>query len=266
MSINSKKIILANWKMQLSYDESLNLASKICENIKNTKLDNLEIAILPDFLCISEISQILKNTQVKLGAQNVFWEDKGSFTGEVSPKNLKSFGVEYVIIGHSERRQYLKESNEMICKKIKQAVKNDLIPVLCVGENFEERRNDRKDVVVMEQVSIALKDLEFYNIRQLVIAYEPVWVIGSGQAIDPEEAEHTNLVIKEAAFEAFISNGNNITRDELEDKVKFIYGGSVDNKNIGDFMQKLNIDGVLVGGASLGENSFMDLINIVNKL
>lgn len=261
-----KKIILANWKMQLGYKDSIDLALNLSDKIEDIDTRNLEIGICPEYLSIPEISKKIKSDKLKLGVQNIFWENFGAFTGEVSILNLKTFDVKYAIIGHSERRKYLGEDGEMINKKIKLAVKNNFIPVLCVGENFDERRNDKKDIVILQQIKAALSGVDFASFDKFVIAYEPVWVIGSGQAIDPEEAEHTNLVIKEAVFEAFSTNKNSITRDVLEVKCKFIYGGSVDKNNVASFLNKKSIDGVLVGGASLKLDSFLDLINISNKL
>ncbi len=252
--------------MQLLYKESIDLAFSINKELENINLNNLEVGICPDYLTIPEISKKIKNDKLKLGTQDIFWENKGAFTGEVSIENLKLLGVEYVIVGHSERRQHLAESDAIINKKMKNIVKNGLTPVLCVGENFEERRNDQKDFVVMRQVKEALDDLEFFNLKKIIIAYEPVWVIGSGQAIEPDEAEHTNLVIKEAVLETFTSNGSSITRKELEERCLLIYGGSVDKNNVYDFVSKSNVNGVLVGGASLRLDSFLDLINIVNKI
>lgn len=262
----NRSTIIANWKMQLSVEESRALARAIIGKTKDLNLDNVDIILCPDFLSIPSVLEITKESDICLGSQDIFWQEKGAFTGEVSPENLKYFDVKYSIIGHSERRKLLHESDEMINQKMKSCIKNDIVPILCVGESFEERRNDQKDFVIISQVRNAFKGIEFRDVRKIFIAYEPVWVIGSGQAIDPIEAEHTNLIIKEAVLEAFLSEGKSVRRDEIDQKLHLLYGGSVDDSNVSDFMKQENIYGVLVGGASLKIDSFMGLLNIVNNL
>ncbi len=262
----NKSTIIANWKMQLSPEESNILAGALCKKIERLNLDNINLIICPDFLSIPSIRDIVSGTELRLGSQDIFWEDKGAFTGEVSPVNLKYFDINYSIVGHSERRQLLQESDDMINKKMKSCIKNGIVPILCVGESFEQRRNDQKDFVIISQVRNAFRGIEFRDVTKIFIAYEPVWVIGSGQAIDPIEAEHTNLIIKEAVLEAFLAEGKNVRRDEIDEKLQLIYGGSVDSTNIADFMNQENISGVLVGGASLKVDSFINLLNIVNNL
>ncbi len=264
--MTNRTTIIANWKMQLSVEESVALSSAIVNKTKNLNLDNIDIILCPDFLSIPMVGDVIKNSNISLGSQDVFWKEKGSFTGEVSSDNLKYFNVKYSIVGHSERRKFLKENDEMINQKMISCIKNDIVPILCVGESFEERRNDQKDFVIISQVRNAFKGIEFRDVKKIFIAYEPVWVIGSGQAIDPIEAEHTNLIIKEAVLEAFLSEGKNVRRDEINEKLHLIYGGSVDDSNISEFMSQENIYGVLVGGASLKIDSFMSLLNIVNNL
>lgn len=264
--MTNKTTIIANWKMQLSVEESNTLAESIVKKTKDLNLENIDIILCPDFMSIGTVSSIIKESDIYLGSQNVSWQEKGAFTGEISIDNLKYFNVKYSIIGHSERRKLLNEGDEMINQKMKSCIKNNIVPILCVGESFEERRNDQKDFVIINQVRNAFKGIEFRDVKKIFIAYEPVWVIGSGQAIEPIEAEHTNLIIKEAVLEAFLSEGKNVRRDEINEKLHLIYGGSVDDSNVADFMNQENIYGVLVGGASLKIDSFMSLLNIVNNL
>jgi triosephosphate isomerase len=254
-----KPIIIANWKMKLALAESLKLAKKILKEsgIRNQE-SGIEIVLCPSFIILSDIQKLIfkiRNSKfkIRLGAQDVFWETKGAFTGEVSAFMLKEAGCEYVIIGHSERREYLKETDEMIHKKIKVVLEEDLIPVLCVGETFGERQQGQKDFRIIMQVTKALEGIKIKPRQNLIIAYEPVWVIGSGQAVEPEEAEHTNRVIKQTLIDLF---GSEIA----EENFRIIYGGSVDSSTVKDFVDQPTVDGVLVGGASLDAEEFVKLI------
>lgn len=257
--------ILLNWKMQLSAEEAYSLTSKIKNQSKNWNLDKIELGICPDFLSIHKISEILKNTKIKLGAQNCFFATKGAYTGEVSPKFLKEMNVEYILVGHSERRTNLKESDELINKKIKTLSENDLIPVLCVGENFEERKNNQKDLVIINQLRSALKDINLKNLKKLIIAYEPIWVIGSGQAIDAFEADQTSMLIKRTLIDILYDDNIELTEKEFNQKIQILYGGSVDSTNVNTFIDKENIDGVLVGGAGLKFETLNNLINSIKN-
>ena len=248
--MNSKKpIIIANWKMKLGTNEAVNLAKEIK---KGTNQEN-EIVICPSFVSISEVGEILKGSQIKLGAQDCFWESEGAYTGEVSAKQLRELGCEFVILGHSERRQYLKETDEVIHSKIRLALNFDLVPILCVGETFEQRQEGAKDYVLIQQVTKALEGIEIDSAKQLIIAYEPVWVIGSGQAIDPAEAAAAHQVIFQCLFDLFPSQ-------LVKSNLRIIYGVSVDESNISNFVSLENTDGVLVGGASLKAKNFLAII------
>ena len=238
-----KKLIIANWKMKLGLNESLALAKKI-----NTKLktDKNNVVICPDYLSLVPIANILKKSKIVLGAQDSSLADSGSYTGEVSPLNLKSIGVKYVILGHSERREHLHENSAIINDKIKAALKNKLIPVLCVGEKLIEREAGEAKSVIIDQLRRALNRIDVKN-NNIVIAYEPVWAIGKGQAINPVEAEEMHQFIKSQVSKI------------LKKAVLVIYGGSVDSKNILSFMSQKNIDGFLVGGASLKSDEFIKI-------
>ncbi len=250
--------------MQLSVDEASELALQIKNESKNWDFDKLELGICPDFLSIYKISEILRGTKIKVGAQNCFYATKGAYTGEISPKFLKGLSTEYIILGHSERRINLNESEEMINKKLKTTLENDLTPVLCVGESFEERKNNQKDLVLINQIKSALQNIDLKNIKKLVVAYEPIWVIGSGQAIEANEAEQTSMLIKRTLLDLLYENDVNFTDKEFNEKIKLLYGGSVDSTNISNFIDKENIDGVLVGGAGLKFDTLNSLINSIN--
>lgn len=250
--------------MNLGIQESRDLAKKIKEGLIQMRAINLaEFVICPTFPALLAVKETLGNCPMKLGAQDVFWQDNGAFTGEVSVSTLKELGVKYIIVGHSERRDYLKENNEMINWKVKKVLANNLIPIICVGETFEERREGMKDTIITNQVASALSEIEIKPDQTIIIAYEPVWVIGSGQAVLPEEAEHTHLVIRQALFDVAYENrwpdGENLARSNF----KLIYGGSVNQENIKEFFERKAMDGVLVGNASLQAEKVFNLINAI---
>ncbi|TSC95944.1 MAG: triosephosphate isomerase (TIM) [Parcubacteria group bacterium Athens1014_10] len=253
-----KMIFIANWKMNLGLKETVILIKQLLGGLKKIK-NNLEIVICPSFTVLSEASKLLKKGNIKLGSQDVFWEEKGAYTGNISPKMLKEIGCEYVIIGHSERRQYLGETDEMAHQKIKAAIKEGLIPILCVGETFEERQEGQKDYIIIKQVTKALEGISLSRGQKIIIAYEPVWVIGSGQAVKPEEAEYTNQIIKQSLIDLY-------PRDIVEQNFRIIYGGSVDSSVIKSFVERSVIDGVLVGGASLKTKDFIKMINKIHPV
>lgn len=256
-----KRIVIANLKLGLSLKETENLTEEIIKELsQEKKLKNLEIVICPSFPAIPRVYDLIKVSPVpiSLGAQNVFWEEKGAYTGEVSVLMLKELEVSYVIIGHSERREYLKESEEMINKKVKVALAHNLIPIVCVGETLEERERSQKEKVISRQINEAFKDIEFNKNNKIIVAYEPVWVIGSGQAITAEEAENTGFFLRGKLTNLF-------PPDFIEKNIKVIYGGSVDSKNIRDFAKK-NIDGFLIGSASLKAVEFCQIIKILSEI
>lgn len=248
-----KKIVIANWKMQLSPSQAIDQAKNFKKLYTKAGLDKkINVAIAPDFLAYLEVAKVLENSGVFMAAQNGYGEPKGAFTGEVSISALKESGCTYILIGHSERRQIFAETDESINGKISFALQQDLIPVLCIGETFQDRKDGRKDVVVMQQVQNALRGIDIKPNQTLVIAYEPVWAIGSGQAMQAAELKHTALIIRQSLI------------DVLEDKdlplVKIIYGGSVNAENISSFTDLDIISGALIGGASLEAEKFIDLI------
>jgi len=241
-----KKIIMANWKMRLSYAESLSLAKKLVKDYQVTKH---QVIVCPDYLALPAVAQILKGAKLYLGAQDSAPVEIGAYTGEVSPRSLKSFGVRYVILGHSERREHFHENSAIINNKIKAALKNKLRPVLCIGEKLAEKKAGRAKEVLVDELRRALKGVKIRAATDLVIAYEPVWAIGNGQAIAPQEA---------AGIQAFISQQ---AAKMLKKKVAVLYGGSVNSQNAPDFLGQPAIAGLLVGTASWQASEFQKIIN-----
>lgn len=246
------KIVIGNWKMQLNPEESVFQAKQLKKLLSSKLAKNVDIGIAPDFLSLSLVVPIFQASGIALSAQDVWYEDKGAFTGQISPSSLKSLGCKYVILGHSERRQFANETYDLVNKKIIAALNNDITPVLCVGETFDERKDGRKDLVIMQQVHTALRGVDILATQTLIIAYEPLWAIGSGQATQPAEAQHTAMIIRQSLI------------DVLEERdlplVKILYGGSVNSDNIASFISQSGIDGTLVGGASLEAHKFIELI------
>ncbi|MBI4812529.1 triose-phosphate isomerase [Candidatus Falkowbacteria bacterium] len=242
------KIVIANWKMQLSLAETMGLAKKMKEKFSGFKKG--EIAICPNLASLRDVEKILKGSPIKLGAQNVFWEEKGAYTGEVSASMLKEASCRYVIIGHSERRKYLLENYEIIYKKTRSVLNTEgLTPIVCIGESWNERMTDRRDFVLVDQLQKALGGLEIMGKEQIIIAYEPIWAIGTGSSIEPSEAEYAHKIIKLTLRDMF-------NAELVKNNFRVVYGGSISGKNVKDFAGLENLDGLLVGGASLDADEF----------
>lgn len=240
-------IIAGNWKMNNTIKEGLDLV----EGIKSKDLDaNVDKVICVPYTLLKDVKEKIKDTDIKLGAQNMHYEDSGAYTGEISPPMLVEIGVDYVIIGHSERRQYFGETDEIVNKKIQAAFKHGIKPILCFGESLEEREEGREEEVIKAQILGALKDIE--DIDDLVIAYEPIWAIGTGKTASSDQANQMLRFIRSIIKELY---------GEISEKIQIQYGGSVKADNIKDLMSKDNIDGALVGGASLKADDFAELIN-----
>lgn len=247
-----RSIVIANWKMSLDFRDSLKLAREFSDAF-DTKADK-EVVVCPSTSNFLLIAEVLKEAGIKMGAQDLFWEDRGAYTGCESPKFLYEAGCRYAIIGHSERRQYFKETDEMVHRKIKAALSAGITPILCVGETAEERRAHRTDHVILSQVIGALKGIDLIPSEQIVIAYEPIWVIGSGQAIEPHQAEHAFRIINQAVIDLW-------PLTIRQNNVRIIYGGSADGSNAADFTRLEHFNGFLVGGASLKAEEFNKIIN-----
>ncbi len=243
-----KKLIAANWKMHKTYDEAISYINEMLD--KNIDFERKDVLIYPPFLYICEVSKLLEKSNIKVGAQNVYYEKKGAFTGEISPVMVKSCKAEYVLIGHSERRHIFKESDELIRKKVISTLEEGLKVMLCVGETLEERESQLTFKVIESQLKLALAGLEdlFHNIE---IAYEPVWAIGTGKSANPEDASKIHSFIKDIL--------KDIAKKDAD--VRVLYGGSVNPQNAKEFLKAENVDGLLVGGASLDPNTFLEIIN-----
>ncbi|MDD5071624.1 MAG: triose-phosphate isomerase [Patescibacteria group bacterium] len=248
MSKERNKIIIANWKMRLMLGESLKMAEKFKEKFRDFAKE--EVVVCPSSVVLSEIGRMFEKTKLKLGAQNVFFEESGSYTGEISPKMILEAGCQYAIIGHSERRRFLLENYAMIHQKVKETLNTPgLIPIVCIGEESEERKTDKRDFVLVDQLQQALGGINILENQQVVVAYEPVWAIGSGLAIEPAEADYAHKIIGLALKDMF---GLGVVNKNF----RIIYGGSVTSKNVKSFAELENIDGLLVGGASLDPEEF----------
>ena len=244
-------IIAGNWKMNTSVPEAISKVESMKEALE--KIEGVEKVICPPFISLFPLSNLLSSSSVKLGAQNVYFEEKGAFTGEISPLMLKNLCT-YVILGHSERRGYFGEGNKLINLKLRAVVKAGLLPILCVGESGEERKGGRTEEVVGRELRIALGDITFPP--GLVIAYEPIWTIGTGVAASPEEADDTCGFIRRVLQELYGDEGK---------ETRIQYGGSVNEDNISFFARKENIDGALVGGASLKVEEFLHIAQKITE-
>lgn len=243
-----KPIIAGNWKMHKTIAESLELVKCLKDG---TTLD-VEAVVCVPFTALSEVAKSIEGTELKLGAQNMHWEENGAFTGEISPLMLSEIGVDYVIIGHSERREYFNESDETVNKKIISALSHGITPILCVGESLEEREAGAEKIKVKTQLVKGLEGIKASDIENIVVAYEPIWAIGTGKTATSEQA---NEII------SFIRTVIRDIAGDAGDSVRIQYGGSVKSGNIGDIMNQSDIDGALVGGASLEPEEFLKLIN-----
>ncbi len=245
-----KAIIAGNWKMNNTIEDSL----KMVKNLKDYDLDDsVEAVLCVPFLDLLPVKEELKESNVKLGAQNMHWAESGAYTGEVSPLMLKEIGVEYVIIGHSERREYFNETDEMINKKMHSAIKHDLKPILCVGETLDEKDEGIAEKTVWSQISKGLAEIAAEDLESVVVAYEPIWAIGTGKTASADEANEMIAYIRQVI--------SNLYSEKIGQAIRIQYGGSVKPENIAELMSKEEIDGALVGGASLVAEDFAELIN-----
>jgi len=251
-----RPIIVGNWKMYKDVNEAIELANNIKRAVFD--VDSVEIVICPPFIDLGDVGEMLVETNIALGAQNCYWEEEGAFTGEVSPKMLKSVGCRYVIIGHSERRKYFGETNETVNRKIRAVSDSGLIPIMCVGEVLEEREANKTLEVVRTQVTEGLKGFDEQYLEHLVIAYEPVWAIGTGRTATPEQAQEVHAMIRGLLKELY--------SEPFAESKCILYGGSVKPENIEALMKEEDIDGGLIGGASLKSDSFVDIIKTTSRL
>ena len=250
MKINNEKPFIAgNWKMHKTIPEAVEMVKALKE--ESPQLTDAELVVIPPYTMLSEVKKVIERSTVQLGAQNIFWEEKGAFTGEVSPLMLKDAGCQYVTIGHSERRQYFGETNETVNKKIKAALAHELTPIMCIGESLEEREKGNTMDKVETQMNSGLEGLGKDEIRRIVIAYEPIWAIGTGVTATPSQAEEVHSFIRKKLTEKY---GNEIASYAI-----ILYGGSVKPANTYSILKENNINGALVGGASLEADSFIQI-------
>lgn len=243
-------IIAGNWKMYKTDQEAFRLASDL--KIKLEDVAGVTVVICPPFTSLSSAKKALENSSILLGAQNMHWEEKGACTGEVSPAMLLTAGCKYVIIGHSERRTYFHETDESVNLKVKAALKFNLSPIICLGETLQQREANKTEEIVEVQVEGALKDLSAQEAEKTVIAYEPIWAIGTGKTATPEQANEVHLFIRQILASEF--------GKECAGKINILYGGSVKPENSKELLDMPEIDGALVGGASLDTESFEKIV------
>ena len=243
-------LIAGNWKMYKTGPEAVETARELAQLCSDVK--DIEVMIAPTFLSLSLVSEVVKDTNVKLGAQNLYFEKEGAYTGEISADMLKAAGVEYVLIGHSERRQYFGETDTSVCKKIKAAIEVGLKPVLCIGESGAQREEEKTFSILDKQVSDGLKGLGLDELAHLVLAYEPVWAIGTGKTASVDQVRQVHEYLRSLLEKLFSKDFSSQTR--------ILYGGSVNPENAKDLMGIEDVDGALVGGASLDANKFINII------
>lgn len=253
-----KTIIAGNWKMFKIISEAIELSNALKRDFYNLDTENIEIVLCPPFTALSEVSEVIADSDIHLGAQNAHWQDEGAFTGEISCKMLKDAGCKFVIIGHSERRQFFYETDETINSKLKAVLKNSLTPIFCVGESLQQREQQKTFEVLTGQIQNGLKDFEPADIAKMILAYEPVWAIGTGKTATPQTAQEVHKFIRDLLLKLF--------NKETADAARIQYGGSVKPENIAELIRQPDIDGALVGGASLTPESFSAIVKKANEV
>jgi triosephosphate isomerase len=245
-----KKFIAGNWKMNTTPAEAIELAKGVVESVG--KQSDVDVAVCPPYTNLSAVYEVIKNSNVKLGAQDVHWEAKGAYTGKVSCSMLKAVGVTYVIIGHSEQRQYFAETDETVNKKAKAVLAAGLLPIICVGETLDERKSGKMDTVIDRQVKGAFAGLSTSDALKCTIAYEPVWAIGTGETATPQQANEAHIFIRKI-LAAFFNK-------QTADGIRIQYGGSMKPDNAKSLLEQSDVDGGLIGGASLKAADFKGIV------
>ena len=245
-----RPIIAGNWKMNKTLKEALEMVEELKPMVKEAVC---EVVVCPPFVCLGQVADAVKGSNIRVGAQNMHYEESGAYTGEVSPAMLRELNIEYVIIGHSERRQYFNETDESVNKKVMAAIKHSLIPIVCCGESLEEREDGVTRDVLGKQIRIGLKGFSEEDIEKIVVAYEPIWAIGTGRTATDEQANEAIAYIRSVISAAY--------GEGTADKVRIQYGGSVKPSTIKAQMEQPDIDGALVGGASLNASDFAAIVN-----
>ncbi|MFH0791441.1 MAG: triose-phosphate isomerase [Candidatus Omnitrophota bacterium] len=247
-----KTIIAGNWKMYKTIKEGQEMVNALKRELYN--LEDIDIVVCPPYTLLSCLADMLISSNISLGSQDTYWQDEGAFTGEVSPKMLKDAGCEFVIIGHSERRQYFAETNDTVNKKIKAVLKHNLTPIVCVGETLEQREKGRTFEVLTDHIHNGLLDINQEDALKVVIAYEPVWAIGTGKTATAGQAEEAHKYIRNLLVKMY--------NQDIADDIRIQYGGSVKPENIVELISQPNVDGALVGGASLKIESFAGIVKM----
>jgi len=245
-----KMIIAGNWKLNKTINEAVQLATVLKRELAD--IQNVEIVICPVYPALAVVNDVIMDTNIKLGGQDLYWKDSGAFTGEVSAPLLKDVGCEYVIIGHSERRQFFGETNETVNKKTFAALQCGLTPIVCLGESLQEREAGKTFKVVEDHIRGGLQGLTAEQAQKIVIAYEPVWAIGTGKTATPAQAQEVHKFIRDLLAKLYDQT--------VADEITIQYGGSVKPDNAAELMSRPDIDGALVGGASLDANSFAEIV------
>jgi len=253
-----KTIIAGNWKMYKNIKEAIELANGIKRELFKLDFTAVDVVVCPPFTSLSEVAEVLSESDIGLGAQDMHWQEEGAFTGEISALMLKDAGCQYVIIGHSERRQFFAEANETVNKKLKTALKYGLTPIVCVGENLREREAGKTFEVIQDHIKNGLVDISVEDMSKTVIAYEPVWAIGTGKTATAEQAQEAHKYIRDLLRKMY--------DDDLAESVRIQYGGSVKPENIAELIAKPDVDGALVGGASLKIESFTAIVTKASEV
>lgn len=249
------KIVAGNWKMNKTCQESKILVDELKKAIKDVKLDNTRVIIAPPFTSLQKTSKKTKDTVIEVAAQNMCSEESGAYTGEISAEMIKGVHVDTVILGHSERREYFGDTDELLAKKVDTALKNDLEVIFCFGEVLEERKSNNHFKVVEEQIKKALFHLNSEDWKHIVLAYEPVWAIGTGETASPEQAQEMHAFVRELVAKRYIS--------DVAEEVSILYGGSVKPGNAKEIFSKNDVDGGLIGGAALNADDFMAIVKAI---
>lgn len=250
-----KYIIAGNWKMNLSLEEGYGLTSEILGMVSDEVNNNAEIVIIPPFVHLAGIQHLLKGSSVKIGAQNCHQKNKGAYTGEVSPLMLSQIGINYVLVGHSERRQYFGETNALLAEKVNAALENGLTPIYCFGETLEHREAGIEFEINFNQVSEGLFHLDAAQIKKVVLAYEPVWAIGTGKTATSAQAQEIHAFIRTKFTEKYNA--------ETAEEISILYGGSMKPENAKELLSCQDIDGGLIGGAALESRSFVEIVKSI---
>jgi len=248
--MSRRALIAGNWKMFKTGKEAVVTATRLVE--LTSGISDTDIMIAPTFLSLPLVAKAVEGSNIKVGSQNLYYEDQGAFTGEVSARMVKAAGADYAIIGHSERRQYFMETDDSVCKKIKASIDADLIPILCIGETESQRDNKKTFSILDKQISNGLKNFGFRELTTLVLAYEPVWAIGTGKTATPDQVAEIHGYIRSLIDKSF--------GKDLAMSIRILYGGSVKPENVSDLMSLNDVDGALVGGASLEADAFIKII------